>query len=419
MLKEKLAKKSLLNDFKYKYIYSESDDFGNHSTVITDNDFNSAIFITSVTSFVYSILNMHQDKNKKHQIPLNIFENLLTFENYKSIFVSDNSFIVYGYENCSFLWNGKDFKRHEEPQPMYCNYLLQRTSGLSNHRFNPFLHLWIRALQTVCYQWLSIKQDPWKLNLDQLIQHYGNDDDFPYLSPIIEIPIRHDKFNISSAFIHYIRQDANHPLVKKEIRNFEDTPTRNANSAREYIDHLFSIHCKLLVLRIDLGYQKSAYEKLNNVEAYKKIRQDRDRFFANMRCNTLFKHKVGFISKLEYGLDKGFHYHLILFFNGSKTQRDMYLAKQICRYWNVNITNGEGNAFNCHSKKSEYKYQGIGKIDYKNTVPRSHLINYVVRYLVKPDLFARVVIPSNITINHVFERGQFKQCGKLKGRPRA
>lgn len=266
---------------------------------------------------------------------------------------------------------------------------------------------------------MRIKNDKRRQGIDALISHYGGiDDDFPDLSTTIDLPIHRNQYSIAGNIIHYIRKDADHPLVLKEIRNFEETPARNAASAISYINHLFDRYCKLLVLRIDLGYQREAFKGLNDTEAYAMIKRDRDTFFNNMRHNHLFKHRVGFISKLEYGLDKGFHYHLILFFDGSKTQKDLYLAKQICRYWNINITRGLGNAYNCHQKKSDYRFKGIGKISYHDTVLRDNLINYVVRYLIKPDLFARVVIPGNAKGTHIFERGQMKSLKASKGRKR-
>jgi hypothetical protein len=415
---------SLLDVFKSRYIYSECDNFGNLTDRITANDYDSAGYVSSVTSLVYSIIQMDQSEYKAlyegkhpsyHTVSLSL-KRLFKRQEYKELFVSKNNFMLYGYQNCCYLWNKKGFEKHENEQPIYCDYLKSMTIGLPNYRFNPYIHIWVRALQTVYYQFMTIKRDAWKNYIDQLIKEYWDDDDFPYLSASIDLDIDLKRFNMAQAIFHYIRRDAEHSLVKNEIRNFKETPERNKKSAIKYINYLFTRHSKLLVLRIDLGYRRQAFEQINDAEAYAMIRRDIDRFFANMRHNTLFKHKVGHISKLEYGLDKGYHAHLILFFNGSKVQRDQYFSQEICKYWNTKITNGMGNAFNCHLNK--YKYKGIGKISYTDETLRKNLIAHVVRYLVKPELFARVVVPGDSSGKHIFERGQIPPnrypCGRRR-----
>lgn len=424
-MNQSTLKKSLLEDFKHKFVYQDLDNFGNLSKIITSNDFNSAAYISSITSLVYSIINMSNSEykaitNKNNPTLLKThLDKLFEHSNYLKLFSYKNNYVVYGYNNCCFLWDKKRFEKHDDETPLYCDYLAEKTVGLSNYRFNPYLHIWIRALQTVYYQWMRIKHDKRCQGIDALIKRYGGiDDDFPDLSTTIELPISRDQFNIATTLLHYIRKEADHPLVVNDIRNFKDSPARNAASATHYINHLFDRYSKLLVLRIDLGYKKATFNKKNIDKDYAQIQNDRDRFFNNMRHNALFKRKVGYISKLEYGLDKGFHYHLILFFDGSKAQRDQYLASKICQYWNENITQGQGNAFNCHAKKDKYRFMGIGKISYTDTVLRNNLIQHVVRYLIKPDLFARLVMPNKTKGSHLFERGQTKRVKAPRGRKR-
>lgn len=53
-----------------------------------------------------------------------------------------------------------------------------------------------------------------------------------------------------------------------------------------------------------------------------------------MRSNKLFDNRVGYVWKLEYGIDKGFHYHMMI--------QDINIAKMIGEYWAAVITHYRG-----------------------------------------------------------------------------
>ncbi|MGZ3853418.1 MAG: YagK/YfjJ domain-containing protein [Flavisolibacter sp.] len=427
MLNSKTSAASLFEDFKPRFIYPAIKNDEKFVQLISTLDYYSASFICTISSLVFSIITDKQTNNalnsssKRNNQYHKLLEELIKplKWDYKKIFAVGNCSMFHGYQNCCFLWDGKQAVKYDEAEPIYCDYLKQKTVGLPHYRFNPYLDIWIRALQTVYFQWMKAKNDCWLKNLDPLLEAFGYDSDMPYLSSTIDLPINASSFDVKQALIHYIRQDAQNPIVKKELRNFKETPKRNIKSATNYINALFDRYARLMVLRIDLGYRQSS-DQLTPCDSYERIKQDRERLFNNMRSNHLFAHQVGYISKLEYGLDKGFHYHLLLFFDGSKFRSgsDWYWAKKICDYWEQKITQGHGLAFNCNGKKGQYHYLGIGMIGHRDTQLRSNLINHVVRYLIKPDLFARVIVKGQSSGDHVFERGQTKKKQDPRGRPR-
>jgi hypothetical protein len=164
--------------------------------------------------------------------------------------------------------------------------------------------------------------------------------------------------------------------------------TQNFNSAKRYFNGLFDhSYSKLLVLRLDLLYLSKFANSISEEEA----RADLKHFFNNRRSNKLFKHWVGYIAKLEYGVKKGFHFHLIVFLDGQHVKSDRYIAGEIGKYWQGVVTKGRGFFFNCNAKAFEdgmyaYKRVGIGMINHDDVNKRHILLYDVITYLCKKGL---------------------------------
>lgn len=195
-----------------------------------------------------------------------------------------------------------------------------------------------------------------------------------------------------NAFLELIRAKAltlaRYIKAKEDISNYD---LRMFARLRKYIDSLFLVYSKLLVVRLDLEYGDGFAEYMTLAQAKKDI----SRFISNRRWCKHFEHCVGFIIAREHGKNGcGFHFHCILFFNGQKRQQDINLAKAIGKdYWEGNITriSGEGDTlitrgrhFNCNAKQDKYRYQGIGMIAHSDEAKRSNLL-YALIYLAKVD----------------------------------
>jgi hypothetical protein len=193
---------------------------------------------------------------------------------------------------------------------------------------------------------------------------------------------------------------------------------KNYQSMVNYIDNLFERRSRLLVMRLDLSYRKDIDTPfLNEVEIYHSYCQakaDREHLFRNMRSNSIFDEMIGYIWKLEYGKEKGFHYHFI-FFKNSEDKQDITIARRIGEYWANVITQGRGLYYNCNADKGKYRYLGIGTIDRSHTDSITNLKHKVVPYLVKPDENLRVL---RIDIDRTFGRGEMQEKTETRGRPR-
>jgi len=212
-------------------------------------------------------------------------------------------------------------------------------------------------------------------------------------------------------FIAHIRAECSTRAFKKRLYDRQYKAERNFESSRDYVDRLFAVHARLLIVRVDLGYQNAFFNETDLLKA----RADLDKLLNNRRSNKLFAEMVGYIWKLEYGVHKGYHYHCIFFFNGAKVQKDAYYASLIGNYWVMQITQGAGTMFNCNMQKNKYRYCGIGMINYDEQDKRDHLLR-AISYLTKKEQFLRKKLSRR---NRVFGRGEMLRVRRnAVGRPR-
>ncbi|WP_197070180.1 hypothetical protein [Burkholderia sp. 9120] len=157
----------------------------------------------------------------------------------------------------------------------------------------------------------------------------------------------------------------------------------------------------LSVLRFDLGYAKHYCDPETSGEqaiTYEDVRNHRRalRRFLKRDLSKMLpagaSKGMGFGIKLEYGLDKGFHFHVLVILNGDVVGQHAVITEMICNHWNSRITRGKGGSYNCF--RSKYVKPGIGSVRYDNEEKLRALENQVVPYITKPDFYMKMVKPD-------------------------
>lgn len=164
-----------------------------------------------------------------------------------------------------------------------------------------------------------------------------------------------------------------------KMNNTTKKESKRIKSAKTYFDELQERYSKLNIIRLDCFYNKEHCKDITLDEANKDI----NRMKNNKRNNSIFEHQVGHICKLEYGEEKGLHFHLILAFDGQKVSKDILKAKKIGEYWSKEITDGKGGYYNCNM--NDYEESGIGILDHRDKEKRKILDEKVIPYLCKED----------------------------------
>lgn len=200
-------------------------------------------------------------------------------------------------------------------------------------------------------------------------------------------------FERYNEFIDAIRTEAASHTFKQLLYRQKANSARNLREGAEYIDCLFHNHSRLMALRVDFSYSK-AYAPWVSAEIAK---QDFDHFLNNLNHNrSLNKHKVGYIWKMEFGPHRGFHFHLLFFYDDAYVTGDKYWAEKLTAYWKQ-CTNRRGDVeiahkWNCNHPYEKAKHElrgtlGVGVIHRHDAKLRHNLVHHVLKYMCKPAQF--------------------------------
>ena len=213
-----------------------------------------------------------------------------------------------------------------------------------------------------------------------------------------------------------IRNIENNSQVCEAVKRFRRASNDNFKSATKYLEAMFAVHSRLLVVRVDLAYRKYINAKQNYYHPAISIEQflmHRRQLLESFQRNPIFEHLLGYMVKLEHGREKGFHCHCMFLFDGSDTRQDISIGALIGEFWTHHITQGSGLYYNCNLKP-KYFYNGLGMVSYRDAEKRFGL-DLAVKYMTKSDVIARLSLGNA----RIFTRGEMPVIPAVKrGRPR-
>jgi hypothetical protein len=228
-----------------------------------------------------------------------------------------------------------------------------------------------------------------------------------------------DEFHRFNALIALIRSEVRSTDIRKKRSERERQARNNYESAHDRIQQHFDVCSRILIVRVDLYYPPQVWE---NMELpLENIKRDFRRFLNNRRCNSLFEYQIGLIWKLEYGIKKGYHYHCLFLFDGSKECNDTNLGQQIGLYWQNQITGGQGTFYNANTANAKKGFEikgklGIGMVSHDDVQTRGNL-ETILEYMTKKDQYLRIKLSKKA---RVFSAGEKPKPRTTKaGRPRA
>lgn len=263
----------------------------------------------------------------------------------------------------------------------------------------------------------------------------------------------HDPYSFSADifndFVSTMRKNAMAIKLKKRVDDWESKSKNNMKRLITFEKALFNRYARLMVIRLDFNYHKATFtaseiERMIDDAASQKehdqadyfdgqdistprvvegrialeeVQKDRKRLFTNVKGKpSLFKHLVGYVWRIEFGRQAGYHLHVLFFFDGAYVQKHEYLAQEIGDYWRNVITQGRGYFENCNRKKSKYgEAWALGEIDHWDAIKR-HKLSYAMQYFCKTNQLVQVVPYKGCHLFHCgFVRRQRKVYG---GRPR-
>ncbi|MXS82156.1 inovirus-type Gp2 protein [Nitrosomonas oligotropha] len=205
------------------------------------------------------------------------------------------------------------------------------------------------------------------------------------------------------------------PKTRKKVLDARKAGENNKKEYCKYVRNLFAARTPINVIRIDLSYKKDTQIGIKN------LIRDIKHLHTNMRHKPkLFKGLLGHVEKIENGLSKGLHVHVLFFFSSERrANADVYLAEQIGRYWVDKITDGKGHYWNVNAYKKQYEDKGIlgiGEIHAHDEEAINYLCNNIVSYMCKVEQFIK---PAANPKTKLLRRGEMPILTSPKrGRPR-
>ncbi len=200
---------------------------------------------------------------------------------------------------------------------------------------------------------------------------------------------------------------------KRKVRRFRLAACKRKKSLIRYVDELFDLYSRILVVRVDLGYRIECFGPCGDYSDYiEQVRAERVEFVRWLNSGDL-SGVIGYACKLEYGLHAGFHNHLVVFFNGAVHREDITLGRMLGQKWVEIVGEGRGRYFNCNAKS--YRDSGVGVVSWNDIEKRKILNERVLSYLCKVDY----LLADEKFHGRTFFRGEVsKRIKSRRGRPR-
>jgi hypothetical protein len=200
------------------------------------------------------------------------------------------------------------------------------------------------------------------------------------------------------------RHAANQPEFKRQLNNRLRNQRQRVREMQEWINHHFKRHSKLLLIRLDTGFNDSIKPHLTSQGLTRYRQQLID------HVQRVYPAYVGFLWKLEWRPLKSYHFHWLLVFNGQQVKKDVRIAKQIGEHWKSVILQGDGIYHNCNADSATYERNAIGMVDRRDSSKRAHF-SLIINYLTKLDDYLRHQLTDG-------SRGFGKSERKVRKRPK-
>lgn len=185
-----------------------------------------------------------------------------------------------------------------------------------------------------------------------------------------------------NAIIDLIRAMAKDEWYGRCVHDRRYETIAKGKSLAGYTAAVLRYYARTLVVRVDFSYLGGADASVTIDRVY----QDLHDFLELIQYHRLFEHLVGYGWAIEQSERKGFHIHLMFFFNGSEVRQDMTIGFAIGDLWQRVVTFGRGSFRNCNAHKDEYDELGIGMI-HRNSEQECARVVRFMQYLCKSGEF--------------------------------
>jgi hypothetical protein len=192
-------------------------------------------------------------------------------------------------------------------------------------------------------------------------------------------------------FVYDFREEMRSKEIERRFTRYLERSIRNEHALQQLIDGAFERYPRLTTIRMDLGYKKAPDlpPDVQSIDDLEEVVSHRDALLMEVR--KIFP--VSLIAcawKLEHCQQKGYGYHVLFLFDGTKVSDDIATGTALGEVWDRAVTKGAGVHYNHNANKKTVNFNHVGVISHRHTKVQRMFKERVLNYMAKADYFMQI-----------------------------
>ncbi|MEK6787349.1 MAG: inovirus-type Gp2 protein [Pseudomonadota bacterium] len=185
--------------------------------------------------------------------------------------------------------------------------------------------------------------------------------------------------------VRFIRTRADTKDYKRRAYDKKYQASEKCASIESFIDEALARYAKSLVVRVDMGYQKSSSHQITIADVYDHV----DGLCMAKQSADAFRGLVGYALAIEQGVTRGYHIHFVAIIDGNQFQSGRHRGAQFASLWQ-RIVGNDSAAHICDYDPVQHAVRGVGQ--FRRNEPDTHkgvvqTMQYLTEY--KEDQYLR------------------------------
>lgn len=225
-------------------------------------------------------------------------------------------------------------------------------------------------------------------------------------------------FEVAVRALGLLQRMLRRPYLRRLHNNFRRKAIDNFNGLIDSIDALSQRRVSVTALRFDLYYRRAGslpvkFGDQPDVQILDELMSLRERFHRSLD-RRFGGELLGYAWVLEFGRERGFHFHYLVFLKHGVPGDDVSLVESLEAKWKE-LTDGRGELDNVNSRRRGFRYPAVGRIRLDDPQVVTGL-QYLVSYMTLAPLFVKLEIQERYD---TFAKGRFSAFSDKSGRLKA
>lgn len=224
-------------------------------------------------------------------------------------------------------------------------------------------------------------------------------------------------YEVAVRVLRLLQRMLQRPSLRRLTNNFRRKAIDNFNGLIDSIDTLSQRRVSVTALRFDLYYRRAGSRPVKfgdqpDVQILDELMSLRERFHRSLD-RRFGGELLGYAWVLEFGRERGFHFHYLVFLKHGVPGDDIDLVELLEAKWKE-LTSGRGELDNVNARRRGFRYPAVGRIRLDDPQVVKGL-QFLVSYMTLAPLFVKLEIQERYD---TFAKGRFSVSTNKSGRPK-